>query len=164
MDQQETAPRIRDSAKTMAPAYHIASDDGLISIRIGNEIDLVDLYELAKALLGSDDYDPELPLVMDLRGMRLDLVREAIEPFSRFAIEHFRNRPASIAVVIDHEMNRELVAGIYWLACAVGGTEVFDDYDQALKWLIRREFAHESPPNVVQLADHRPEQTASGRS
>ena len=48
-----------------------------------------------------------------------------------------------MAVVIDGEMSRELSAAIYWLACAVGGTEVFDDYDHALRWLIRKEFAAE---------------------
>ena len=57
-----------------------------------------------------------------------------------------------MAVVIDSEMSRELVANIYWLACAVGGTEVFDDYDHALKWLIRREFANGEATNVVSLS------------
>ena len=65
------------------------------------------------------------------------------------AIDNFKNRPGSMAVVIDGDMERELVAGIYWLACAVGGTEVFDDYDHALKWLIRREFANTPPPGVA---------------
>mgnify|MGYP001827355499 CR=1 FL=1 len=133
----------------MAPAYHIASDDGLISIQVASEIDLVDLYELAKSVLSSDDYDPELPLIMDLRGMRLDWHEDATEPFIRFAIDNFRDRPGSMAAVIDGDMSRDLVAGIYWLACAVGGTEVFDDYDHALKWLIRREFVNTPPPNVV---------------
>ncbi len=148
----------------MAPGYHIASDDGLISIQVGSSIDLVDLYELARNLLESEDYDPELPLVMDLRGMELELKRDAVEPFTRFAIERFRNRPGSMAVVIDPAMSRELVAGIYWLACAVGGTEVFDDYDHALKWLIRREFAHDPPPNVVLLSDRRADRALSSGS
>ena len=61
----------------MAPVYHIASDDGLISIQVGSEIDLAELYDLAKSVLASENYDPELPLVMDLRGMRLDWHRDA---------------------------------------------------------------------------------------
>ncbi len=135
----------------MAPAFHIASDDGLISIRVSNEIDLAELYELSKAVLSSDDYDPELPLITDLRGMRLDWHKDATAPFTRFMIDNFRNRPGSMAVVIDSDMHRDLVAGIYWLACAIGGTEVFDDYDHALKWLIRREFVNTLPENVVHL-------------
>jgi len=143
----------------MAPAYHIASDDGLITIQVGDSIDLAELYELAKSVLAASDYDPELPLLADLRGMKLDWNHKAREPFSRFVIDRFRGRPASIAIVLDPDMSDELVAAIYWLSCAIGDAEVFDDYDHALKWLIRREFAHESAPNVVRLADH---QTALG--
>jgi hypothetical protein len=135
----------------MAPAYHIASDDGLISIQTAGEIDLAELHALAEAVLSSHEYDAELPLIIDMRGMQLNWQRDATEPFTRFVIDRFRNRPGSTAVVIDGDMERELIAGIYWLACAVGGTEVFDDYDHALKWLIRREFAHELPPNVIPL-------------
>lgn len=141
----------KDGPALMPPGYHIANDDGLISIQVADEIDLAELYELAKSVLSSTDYAAELPLLADLRGMRLELNRDAAKPFSNFVINNFRNRPVSMAVVIDGDMNRELSAAIYWLACAVGRTEVFDDYDHALKWLIRREFAHSPPPNI---ADH----------
>lgn len=137
----------------MPPAYHIANDDGLISIQVSDEIDLVALYELAKDILGSDDYATDLPFLIDLRGMRLEIRPEAAEPFSAFIIDRFRNRSGSMAVVIDGEMSGTLSAAVYWLACAVGGTEVFDDYDHAIKWLIRREFAHVAPPNVVSLSE-----------
>ncbi len=136
----------------MTPVYHIASDDGLISIQVSNEIDLAELYELGKAVLSSADYDPELPLITDLRGMRLDWRQAATKPFVRFVIDNFKDRPGSIAVVIDNEMSSDLVAGIYWLACAVGDAEVFDDYDHALKWLIRREFVPALPANVVEFS------------
>ena len=138
----------------MSPAYHIANDDGLISIQVHDEIDLVALYELTKSLLNSDGYAADLPLIVDLRGMRLEINKDAAGPFGAFVINNFRNRPGSIAVVIDGDMSRELSADTYWLACAIGGTEVFDDYDQALKWLIRREFAQQTPPNVVSISDH----------
>ena len=146
------APPAKDSTAHMAPGYHIASDDGLISIQVGSEIDLADLYELAKSVISSADYEPELPLIVDLRGMALDWHQDATEPFVRYIIDNFRNREGSMAVVLDGDMSRDLVAGIYWLACAVGGTEVFDDYDHALKWLIRREFADPPPENVVSFS------------
>ncbi len=138
----------------MPPGYHIANDDGLISIQVGDEIDLAELFELTKSILTSTDYATDLPLVVDLRGMRLELNSDAAKPVSNFVIDNFRNRGGSIAAVIDPDMGRDLSAAIYWLACAVGGTEVFDDYDHALKWLIRREFAHSPPPNVVDFTDH----------
>ena len=52
----------------MAPAYHIASDDGLISIQVGSDIDLADLYELAKSVVSSADYDPAFLLTFFHRG------------------------------------------------------------------------------------------------
>lgn len=132
----------------MSPGFHIADDEGLITIQVQTDIDLAELYELAKSVLESDDYDTDLPLLVDLRGMRLELARSALEPFSQFVVGSFSGREGSIAVVIDGDMSGKLAAAVYWLACAVGHTEVFDDYDHALKWLIRREFAG-SPTGVT---------------
>ena len=131
------------------PGFHIAVEDGLISVQVGSHIDLVDLYELAKSVLAASDYADGLPLLVDLRGMRLELVREAAEPFARFIIGGFSGREGSMAVIIDGDMHSKLCAAVYWLSCAVGGTEVFDDYDHAMKWLIRREFAGAVPVNKV---------------
>ena len=139
----------------MPPGFHIATDDGLISVQVRDQIDLVDLYELTKAVLADEDYDPALPLVVDLRGMRLTLERDALEPFSKFVTDRFKGRQGSMAVVIDGDMSRKLAAAIYWLACAVGGSEVFDDYDHAMKWLMRKEFVGSEGPTIVQLDEHR---------
>jgi len=125
----------------MPPGYHIDNDEGLISVQVGSAIELGELKELASSILACDNYDHLLPLLLDLRGMRLELSRESGESFSGFIIERFANRPGSVAVVIDEEMSSKLSAGIFWLACAVGSTEVFDDYDHALRWLIRQAFA-----------------------
>lgn len=124
----------------MSSRFHIATDEGLISVQVQAQINLAELHDLAKAVLSSEDYDAALPLLIDLRGMRLELERQAAEPFNRFMISSLGNRGGSTAVVIDGGMSSKLSAAVYWLACAVGGTEVFDDYDHALKWLIRREF------------------------
>lgn len=126
----------------MLPGFHIADEEGLISIQVSHATDLANLHDLAKDLLDSDGYDPELPLLVDLRGMRLELVKDAVDRFSQFIVSSFRGRQGSIAVVIDCDMSRKLAAAVYWLACAIGQTEVFDDYDHALKWLIRREFVN----------------------
>ena len=139
----------------MAPGFHIATDDGLISVQVGDQIDLVDLYELAKDVLDDDAYDPALPLLADLRGMRLTLEQNALKPFSRFVLGRFKGRRGSMAVVIDGDMSRQLSAAVYWLACAVGGTEVFDDYDHAMKWLMRKEFVGAEQPTVIRLDEHR---------
>lgn len=126
----------------MPSEFHINKDEGLITVQINEEVDLVEIFETARNLHDHADYDPALPLLVDLRGMRLTLEEAALKPFNRYIIWHFGDsRTASIAVVVDHEMDRELCAAVYWLTCAVSGCEMFEDYELALKWLIRREFA-----------------------
>lgn len=125
----------------MPAGYHIGTDEGLITVRVDSHVDLVDLYEMAKQLLQEQSYASDLPLLVDLRGMQLELEKTALKPFNDFIISNARDRSASCAMVIDAEMEEKLCAAIYWLACALEATELFDDYDHALKWLIRREFA-----------------------
>ena len=125
----------------MPAGYHISEDEGLISVQISEHVDLIELYDVAKSLHRDPAYNGDLPLLVDLRGMRIELVREALEPFSAYVIRHYNARAGSNAIIIDTDMDNRLSAAIYWLACAVDGTELFDDYDHGLKWLIRREFA-----------------------
>jgi hypothetical protein len=126
----------------MPAAFHISEDEGLITVQVDDSIELAEFFQTAQALASDPSYDPALPLLADLRGMRIDLDGEALEPFNRFMVSTYgRDRLASTAVVVDHEMDRKLCAAIYWLSCALGRCEMFDDYDHALKWLIRREFA-----------------------
>ncbi len=126
----------------MPAAFHISEDEGLITVQVDDAVELAELFDTAKALTSDPSYDPALPLLADLRGMRVELEADALEPFNRFVVNSYgRNRRASTAVVVDHEMDRKLAAAIYWLSCALGHCEMFDDYDHALKWLIKREFA-----------------------
>jgi len=127
----------------MPAAFHINEDEGLVTIQVQLEVDLADLYEVARSLYEDSDYDPALPLLVDLRGMRLTLESDALKPFNRYVISRYgRGRTASIAIVIDHDMHKDLCAAVYWLSCAIDRSELFEDYDHALKWLIRREFAN----------------------
>lgn len=126
----------------MSSMFHINTDEGLITVQIREDVDLVDVFETARDLHDHAEYDPALPLLVDLRGMRLVLEEAALKPFNRYIIGHFgKSRSASVAVIVDHEMDKELYAAVYWLNCAVTGCEMFEDYDMALKWLIKREFA-----------------------
>jgi len=127
----------------MPAAYHISEDEALITIKAEGDVDLVELFELATSLQADPAYSPDTPLLVDLREMRVTLQAAVVKPFNRFILTHFGpSREASIAVVVDSGMNSELCAAIYWLNCAMGGSEMFEDYDHALKWLIKREFAN----------------------
>ena len=127
----------------MPTAYHISDDEGLITVQVDDAVDLADLYQTAQALHADGSYSGARPLLVDLRGMRLKLEKAALTPFNTLIVDNFgANRTASTAVVVDHRMDSELTAAIYWLSCAVKSCEMFDDYDHALRWLIVREFAN----------------------
>ena len=74
--------------------------------------------------------------------MQLEIEDSALGPFSDFVTHRYGpSTNASVAVVVDPDLNAELCAGIYRLSCTLNHSELFEDYDQALKWLMKREFA-----------------------
>lgn len=137
----------------MPATYHIDQSEGLITVRAQGELTLRSLMAMGHALLGDRRYVPELPQLLDFRGMR---VVAALPPgavgkpapasdldlLKQFVSGPYRDRTAcSIAVVIDQHLESEHCAEIYLLTCAIAGAELFAEYDLALKWLMRREFA-----------------------
>lgn len=124
-------------------AYFIEPDEGLITVRVEGDVDIEEVFAAARGLHEDPAYDPSLPLLADLRGMRMALDPVAVEPLNEFIITRFGAPPrnASMAIVVDGDMGGKLCAAIYWLSCAIGGNEMFEDYELALKWLMRREFA-----------------------
>lgn len=136
----------------MPAAYHISEDQELITIHVDDIVDIDDLQSTAGDLLQEPDYDPALPLLVDLRGMQLTPNRSKQESFGEFMISHFGpERSASIAVVIDQGLEAKLCAAIYWLCCAVHRTELFDDYELALKWLFKRELGPSLQGQIGQI-------------
>lgn len=122
----------------MSAAYHINTEDEFISFNFDDEVNLVDLYELLRDLLEDPEFQPAWPQLMDLRNIELDLKPGALKPFVRYLSTTYSPRvEAAVAVVLDSEMSAELYAGVYRLACSLPGTEVFDDYGQAIKWLLQ---------------------------
>ena len=126
----------------MPAAYHINRNDGLITIEVAGNVSLDDVYAHAKDILADPQYDASLPQIMDLRGMELELQSESIVPFTRFMVARYAPQTqACVAVVIDPELEADICARVYWTSCALGNSEVFDDYELALKWLMKQEFA-----------------------
>jgi len=137
----------------MAATYYISKDEALITVRINEQIDLRTMLVTTNNLLNDADYDPALALLLDLRGMQLnrDAGQEGFSEFNEVIVSQFGNgRRASSAVVIDPDLEANLCAAIYKLCCAVKSTELFDDYDLALKWLFKRELGLAQAANVSQ--------------
>ncbi|NOX50301.1 MAG: hypothetical protein GXP16_07160 [Gammaproteobacteria bacterium] len=125
----------------MPCGFHINKEEGLVTIT-GNQ--LVPLYEavsMGKALMADQNFEPTLPNLVDLRGLEISRSRDETLAFRRFILESYMPLiNTSIAIVIDDSLDKSSLAGLYHLSCRMERTELFDHYEQALKWLMRREF------------------------
>ena len=145
----------------MSANYHIDENAGLIAVRIEGQVNLVDMLEQCKGLLADPQFDPQLPQLIDLRGMQLELEGSAARPFSSFFTRLYGpSIDASIAIVVDPNLNDELCARIDRLSCALDHTEVFDCYSQALKWLMKREFANKDTLLELVMSAQQPDANA----
>lgn len=126
----------------MPCGYHINMEDGLTTISAEAELAVAQLHTLGQQVLADPEFDPYLPQLIDLRGLSVQHEPETTEALRKFALSSYRPRvQSSIAVIIDGSLDADAVAGLFHLSCAMDNTELFDHYDQAIKWLMRREFA-----------------------
>ncbi len=125
----------------MPCGYHINNDDGLVSITGKTEVDLDDACDLGHTILNDPDFDPTLPQLVDLRGLALTRTNASTKAFEVFVLSRYRPAvQASMAVVVDDSLDQLSLAGLYHLCSNMAKTELFDNYEQAIKWLMRREF------------------------
>ena len=139
----------------MPVGYHINPDEGLITVRADGQVAIDELAVLGHSLLDDTGYDRALPQLLDFRGMR-PRPRGDLEALREFVHGEYRSRIGSdIAVVIDDHLESQHCADIFLLTCAIHEAELFADYDQALKWLMRRSFvpAATGAPGAPALAE-----------
>lgn len=128
----------------MPLGYHISPDQGLITVQGAGAVSVPELTRLGESLLSDDGFDPGLPQLLDFRGLRpvRDADGAAVTHLQTFVQQRYRGRvQADVAVVIDEHLESRHCADIYLLTCAIHDAELFADYDQALRWLMRRAFA-----------------------
>ncbi len=131
----------------MPCGYHLNEEDGLVTITGSGEVSLKEAISVGHELLADPLFDPGLPQLIDLRGLEVEQSRNDSMELREFVLQSYRPRvDASIAVVIDHSLEQAAVASLFHLSCAMEQTELFDRYDQALKWLMRREFVQSALP------------------
>ncbi|MAT83936.1 MAG: hypothetical protein CMD39_06570 [Gammaproteobacteria bacterium] len=146
----------------MPLGYHINPDDGLITVQGDGSVAVGEITQLVQSLLADGRFDPTLPQIMDFRGLRPvqaqpDQPGAAIAALREFLQQEYRRRVrADIAVVIDEHLERRHCADIYLLTCTMEAAELFADYDQALRWLMRRAFASPWPRGADEAAPARP--------
>jgi hypothetical protein len=135
---------VREGRSTLPVAYHIDGEDGLITVRGEAPLDPDELLATGRRLMADTRYDPALPQLIDLRGVPLDGWRTAspaLHELGDFVRGEYRDSVRStVAVVIDAGLDSHTVAACYRVTCVVSTAELFDDYRQALGWLLRRTF------------------------
>ena len=125
----------------MPCGYHMNLEDGLVTITGAEDLSITAFVDLGERLLADPSFDPHLPQLVDLRGLEVVEDQEGARALREFTLATYRPRvQSSIAIVIDGSLHEQAVASLYHLCCAMDATELFDQYDQALKWLMRREF------------------------
>jgi hypothetical protein len=134
----------------MPCGYHINHDEGLLTITGTTQVAIEEASQLAEEILIDPEFDPSLPQLVDLRGIKLSRSAASSIDFRDFMLHTYRpNIHASMAIVVDDSLDRHTLANLYHLACNMSQTELFDQYEQALKWLMRREFAESSATGKV---------------
>jgi len=124
--------------------YHINHEDEFVSVRIDGAVDLVEAYELCQSILGDEKLNHEWPHLIDMRGMTPVIQSKALKPFIDFLTGSYRPQiKAPLAVICDDSADGDVTAALFRLTCAMGDTELFDDYRLGLKWLLR-EGGHEA--------------------
>lgn len=127
----------------MSSGYHINADDGLISIHGTADATITEAMDVGRQLLTDPEFDPRLPHLIDFRGLHLEVAGKEAAEFATFALNHYRPAvSASVAIVVDDSLDRHALAALYHLICRMSPAELFDNYEQALKWLMRLEFAN----------------------
>ena len=130
----------------MPCGYHMNPEDGLVTVSGTDARTFKELLTVGKKLLADPHFDPRLPHLIDLRGMQVQRQDQSSASLRHFAVKFYRPRVrSSVAVVVDDSLTNELIAAIYHLVCTLEKTELFDRYDHAIKWLMRREFAAKTP-------------------
>ena len=124
--------------------YHINPDDGLITITGEGIVMPEEARNVLVELQSDGHFEPSLPHLIDLRALSVaqhDPVE--LKTLERFLLTDYRPKvSASVAVVVDGDLDRFSLAAIFHLVCRAPQTELFDYFDHALRWLIKHEFAH----------------------
>ena len=126
----------------MADSYHINQEAGLITVTVDGDFGLPAAISMGRAILGELHFTPTLPQLFDLRGLKTRRSSAESLNFREFVLhEYFARVRANVAIVVDDSLDTRSLAALYHLISRVDMAEMFDNYDQALRWLMRKEFA-----------------------
>ncbi len=130
----------------MSSHYDINLDNGLVTIKNSASTPLTEAWQVARQLLDDPRHDSSLPHLVDLRDLVVTHTAAERDTFVKFMLDEFHpGVEASVAILVNDSLDRQALAGLYRIVSNLDKTELFDEYDLAIRWLIRREFAGTDP-------------------
>ena len=125
----------------MAAEYHINEADELVTLRFHRRVSLTQVRDCVNMMFADELFRPDMPQLVDLREARpVGSEQQSVE-VENFVTDFYRHKvTATIAIVSNLDWDQELCAWIYWLSCALENAELFDEWTQACRWLVRHEF------------------------
>lgn len=132
----------------MGAEYHINERDELITLTAKGSISSSQACVCVDEMLSDAAFDPALPQLVDLREAEFTGTEDDLKRFETYLLGDYRPQlDASVAIVVNPDWDQETCARAFWMSCALGHAELFDGWNQACKWLIKREFTS----NLVDL-------------
>ena len=126
----------------MPLSYHIDAEQGLITVSGADVVAGPELVTCARALVTDPAFDQNLPHLVDIRGMSVAEIhageRNALSQI--LETEYEQRETACVAVVVDEHLESEQTADLYRWVCRLEQFELFDSFDLALRWLVKRGF------------------------
>lgn len=127
----------------MAIEYHINERDDLITVTVTGPVTTSEACDRINDLLDDVDFNADLPQLIDLRTAELTGPKDELERFERFLLSEYRAvLNASVAIVVNPDWDEETCAQAFWMCCSLYRAELFDGWNQACKWLIKKEFTN----------------------
>jgi len=125
----------------MAIEYHINARDDLITVTVTGAVTASDACSGLGDMLNDAQFNPELPQLVDLRKAELEGSQADLQGFENFLLTDYRSRlSAGVAIVVNPQWTEDICAQAFWMCCALYRAELFDNWNQACKWLIKNEF------------------------
>ena len=126
---------------TMPAQYHINAADELLTLRLSGRVNCAQVERCVQAMLADELFQPDMPQLIDLREAKPIGREDESVQFENFIANFYRHKvTATIAIVSNQAWDHDICAWVYWLSCALGNAELFDDWTQACRWLVRNEF------------------------
>ncbi len=126
----------------MAIDYHINARDDLITVTASGAVTAADACAGLSEMLNDVNFDAQLPQLVDLRQAELEGSQADLKHFESFLLTDYRSRlNAGVAIVVNPEWAEDICAQAFWMCCALYRAELFDNWSQACKWLITKEFS-----------------------